>query len=87
VLERRSASEEDAVAASKSFWNVGGASVRERLAEDAWDELMNDLRASGWEPDPTRRSDFYVLLKPTEPDATSIVPTIEAYGRGDESED
>lgn len=86
VLESRSASDQHAVAASKSFWSVGGASLRERLAEDAWDELMNDLRVSGWEPDPTRRSDFYVLLQPVGPKETSIVPTIEAYGRSDESE-
>jgi hypothetical protein len=87
VLEGRSPSESDEVAVSKSFWNLGGASVRERLAEDAWDDLMNDLRVSGWEPDPTRRSDFYVLLQPVEEDAPSIVPTIEAYGRADEPED
>ena len=88
VLERQSPSEQDEVAASRSFWSVGSASLRDRLAEDAWDELMNDLRVSGWEPDPTRRSDFYVLLQPVEPeDAASIVPTIEAYGRAGDSED
>jgi hypothetical protein len=87
VLERTSPGAQDAVASSRSFWSVGGASLRERRAEDAWDELMNELRASGWEPDPTRRSDFYVLLQPIETDVATIVPTIEAYGRAGDSED
>jgi hypothetical protein len=87
VLERTAPGAQDAVASSRSFWNLGVASLRERLAEDAWDELMNELRASGWEPDATRRSDFYVLLQPIETDSATIVPTIEAYGRAGDSED
>jgi hypothetical protein len=89
VLEGQSLGEQEPVAASRSFWNVGGVGMRERVAEDAWDDLMNDLRASGWEPDPTRRSDFYVLLQPVQlADASSIVPTLEAYGRTtDDSDD
>jgi hypothetical protein len=89
VLEGQSPAEQEAIAMSKSFWNVGGAGMRERVAEDAWDDLMNDLRAAGWEPDPTRRSDFYVLLQPVhaeEEEASSIVPTLEAYGRAADDE-
>ena len=51
----------EAVASSRSFWNVGRDTSRKRAAEDAWDALMNDLRAAGWEPDPARRSDYYAL--------------------------
>jgi hypothetical protein len=83
VLEGQSPDEREPVATSKSFWNVGGSGMRERVAEDAWDDLMNDLRASGWEPEPTRRSDFYVLLQhvePVEPEEPSIVTTLDAYG-------
>ena len=69
----------EAVASSPSFWNVGRDTSRDRAAEDAWDELMNDLRAAGWEPDPARRSDYYALLRPIAPEQSSIVPTIEAY--------
>lgn len=86
VLETESSGDQREVVESGSFWNVGGAVTRERLAEDAWDELVNDLRASGWEPDPTRRSDFYVLLQPVEQDDMSIVPTLEAYSRTDDDE-
>jgi hypothetical protein len=84
VLEGQSAGEQEAVTASRSFWNVGGPEMRERVAEDAWDDLMNDLRASGWEPEPTRRSDFYVLLQPVAP---WIVPTLEVYGRSADDSD
>lgn len=81
VLEGESADDQHAVASSKGFWSIGGADARERSAEDVWDELVNELRASGWEPEPTRRSDFYVLLKPVEPEEpASIVSTLEAYG-------
>jgi hypothetical protein len=84
VLEGRSPGEQETVASSRSFWNVGGGELRERVAEDAWDDLMNDLRAEGWEPDPTRRSDFYVLLNPVPPEGLpSIVSTLDAYGAGD----
>ena len=69
----------EAVASSKSFWNVGPDTSRARAAEDAWDDLMNDLHADGWEPDPARRSEFYALLRPIVPEQSSIVPTIEAY--------
>jgi hypothetical protein len=81
VLEGDSPEGQHAVAASRSFWSIRGAGAQERVAEDVWDDLMNDLRASGWEPDPTRRSDFYVLLQPVEPEEpVSIVSTLEAYG-------
>ena len=70
------------VAGSRSFWRVGGEHFRERAAERAWDDLVNDLRGSGWEPDSGRRSDFYVLLRKVERDGDwSILPTIEAYAR------
>jgi len=69
----------EAVARSRSFWNIGRDTSRDRAAEDAWDELMNDLRAAGWEPDPARRSDYYALLRPIVPEQSSIVPTIKAY--------
>ena len=69
----------EAVASSRAFWNVGRDTSRERAAEDAWDDLMNDLRTAGWEPDPARRSDYYALLRPITPEQSSIVPTIEAY--------
>jgi hypothetical protein len=89
VLEGEPHDTQRAIATSKSFWSVGGDRIRGRLAEDAWDELVNDLRSSGWEPDPNWHSDFYVLLQPIEPEPTlSIVPTLGAYGRaGDASDD
>ena len=37
-------------ARSRSFSKIGSAAGRERVAEDAWDDLMNDLRLAGWEP-------------------------------------
>ena len=66
-------------ASSRSFWHLGGAAWRERLAEDAWDDLMNDLRMSGWEQESARRSDFYVSLRRIEDGSSAVVPTIEAY--------
>jgi hypothetical protein len=69
----------ETVTSSRSFWNVGRDTSRERAAEDAWDALLNDLRAAGWEPDPARRSDYYALLRPIASEQSSIVPTIEAY--------
>jgi hypothetical protein len=69
---------------SKSFWRVGGEGFREHAAESAWDELVEDLRTSGWEPDSERRSDFYVLLREVEDvrGGASILPTLEAYTHG-----
>jgi hypothetical protein len=66
---------------SKSFWRVGGEGFREHAAGHAWDELVEDLRTSGWEPDSERRSDFYVLLREVEDvrGGASILPTLEAY--------
>ena len=75
----------EAVASSRTFWNVGRDTSRERAAEDAWDELMDDLRAAGWEPDPARRSDYYALLRPIASEQSSIVPTIEAYHQRSDS--
>ena len=72
---------------SKSFWRVGGATRRERAAEDAWIDLVNDLRLTGWEPDLARRSDFYVLLRQADVGPSSILPTIEAYTHADEYSD
>jgi hypothetical protein len=67
----------ETVGGSRSFWSVGGARLRERRSEEAWDELVNDLRVQGWEPNPLRRSDYYVLLQRTEPRSSSTVRTLE----------
>ena len=68
------------LASSRSFWTVGRAAWQERVAEDAWDDLMNDLRLSGWEPESARRSDYYVALRRIDPlVVSSVLPTIEAY--------
>ena len=64
---------------SRSFWRVGNSARREHAAEDAWNDLMNDLRAKGWEPSSAQPSDFYILLRPVETEPSSILPTIEAY--------
>jgi hypothetical protein len=81
VLEGEPHDTQRAIATSRSFWSLGGERIRGRLAEDAWDELLNDLRSSGWEPDPDWHSDFYVLLQPVEPEEpASIISTLEAYG-------
>jgi hypothetical protein len=66
------------VARSRSFWRVGGVARRERAADDAWSDLVNDLRAAGWEPD-SPRSDYYVLLRRVDSGTSSILPTLEAY--------
>jgi len=79
VYADESDGELSAQASSRSFWRVGGGAWRERLAEDAWDDLMNDLRLSGWEPESARRSDFYVSLRRLESGPPSVVPTIQAY--------
>lgn len=70
---------------SKSFWRVGSVAQRERAAEDAWSELVNDLRIHGLEPDPTRTSDFYVLLRRVDTAPSPILPTIEAYTHGSDA--
>jgi hypothetical protein len=67
------------LAGSRSFWRVGGTARRERSAEDAWDDLMNELRLAGWEQESARRSDFYVSLRRIEDGKSPVVPTIEAY--------
>jgi hypothetical protein len=66
------------VARSRSFWRVGGDIRREQAAEAVWSDLVNDLRAAGWEPD-VQRSEYYVLLRRIDDGETSILPTIEAY--------
>jgi hypothetical protein len=66
------------VARSRSFWRVGGVARRERAADDAWADLVNDLRAAGWELD-SPRSDYYVLLRRIDNGTSSLLPTIEAY--------
>jgi hypothetical protein len=66
------------VASSRSFWRVGDAARQERSADDAWHELINDLRASGWEPS-TQRSDFWVPLRRIDDGTTPILTTLEAY--------
>ncbi len=73
------------VGGARSFWRVGGERFRERAAERAWDDLVDDLRRSGWEPDSGRRSGFYVLLRRIEPDPPSLLPTIEAYTRREDA--
>jgi hypothetical protein len=83
VVEQASSGKRTKLASSRSFWNFGGAVHRERDAEDAWDDLVNDLRLSGWEPDRPGRSDFYVLLRPID-QHSSIVPSIDAYLYGSE---
>lgn len=57
------AGELQAVGGSRSFWRIGPAEFRERLADEAWDELVNTLRLEGWEPNSLRRSEYYVLLQ------------------------
>jgi hypothetical protein len=66
-------------ARSRSFSKIGSAAGRERAAEDAWDDLMNDLRLAGWEP-AQRRSDYYVSLRRIDVGGVSpVMPTIDAY--------
>jgi hypothetical protein len=71
---------------SRSFWRVGAAGARERAAAEAWDELIDALRAEGWEP-ATQRSDYYVLLRRVDDGSVSILPTIEAYARAPDEND
>jgi hypothetical protein len=68
---------------SKSFWRVGGAARREEAADEAWNDLVNDLRVSGWEPYTAQPSDFYVLLRRVDSQPTSALSTIEAYTHSD----
>jgi hypothetical protein len=69
-------------ASSPSFWSVGPSSLCERAADDAWNDLVVELRRSGWEPDLQSPSAYfvpYVKLRRMEDAAVSILPTIEAY--------
>jgi hypothetical protein len=66
------------VARSRSFWRIGSVARRELATYDVWYELVNDLRATGWEPE-SPRSDYYVLLRRVDGGTTSILPTIGAY--------
>ena len=68
----------ETVARSGAFRSVGSTESRERAAGDAWNALVDELLAAGWEPEPTR-SDYYVLLHRVEEDTPSVLPTIEAY--------
>ena len=58
---------------SRAFWQIGRHSWQRRMAEDAWDELANDLRAEGWEVDVTGRYEYFVPLR------RAIVSTLEPY--------
>jgi hypothetical protein len=72
------------LASSRSFWRVGRAARREQSAEDAWDDLMNELRQSGWEQESARRSDYYVSLRRVDLATSAVLPTIEAYTHASE---
>jgi hypothetical protein len=74
------------VGRSRSFWRIGGEAQRERAADDAWIDLVEDLRNAGWEPD-SPRSDYYVLLRRVDDGSSSIMPTIEAYTLSDDSDE
>jgi hypothetical protein len=63
------------VGGSRSFWSVGG---RERGADEAWSELVDELRAAGWQPY-SPRSEYYTLLRRIDDRTSSLPPTIEAY--------
>ena len=65
---------------------MGGDARRERAAEDVWIDLVNDLRAAGWEPDYSR-SEYYVLLRRVDERTSSILPTIEAYTLSDDPDE
>jgi hypothetical protein len=72
------------VAKSRGFWRMGRSVRREQAAEDAWSELLDRLRSSGWEPDATHRSEFLVLLRPVaDPEDSSFLPALEAYTHAD----
>ena len=60
---------------SKSFWRIGPAARRERLSDQAWDELVDELRLQGWEPNSLRRSEYYVLLQRVEPEPLTLRAT------------
>jgi hypothetical protein len=74
------------LARSRSFWRVGDVARRERSADDAWYELVNELRAGGWEPS-TQRSDFWVPLRHIDNGPSSFLPTIEAYTHAEQSDE
>jgi hypothetical protein len=84
VLADDPGGEPSVLASSRSFWRVGDSAWRERAAEDAWDDLMNELRLSGWEQESARRSDYYVSLRRIDLASSSVLPTIEAYTYADE---
>jgi hypothetical protein len=65
----------EAVGGSKSFWRIGPSGLRERLSDEAWDDLVNELRLQGWEPNSLRRSDYYVLLQRVEPEPFTLGQT------------
>ena len=56
----------ETVGGSRSFWRFGPAALRTRVSDQAWDDLVNDLRVQGWEPNFLRRSEYYVLLQRVE---------------------
>jgi hypothetical protein len=74
------------VARSRSFPRVGDVARREESADDAWRDLVNELRAGGWEPS-AQLSDFWVPLRRVDDGPSSILPTIEAYTRASEPRD
>jgi len=77
-----------ALATSRSFWRLGNETRRRWSAEDVWDDLMNELRQSGWEQESARRSDYYVSLRRVDDSASSsVLPTIEAYTHASEDSD
>jgi len=65
---------------SKAFWQVGREAWQRRTADDAWDELANDLRADGWEVDVTGRYEYFVPLR------RAIISTLEPYTRRERAE-
>ena len=60
---------------SRAFWLLGREAWQSRMAEDAWDELANELRAEGWEVDVTGRYEYFIPLR------RAIVSTLEPYTR------
>jgi hypothetical protein len=63
------------VGSSKSFWSVGR---RERGADEAWSNLVDELRDAGWQPY-SPRSEYYTLLRRVDDETSSLPPLIEAY--------
>ena len=51
------------LARSRGFWRLGGATRQLRASERAWDDLVDDLRAAGWDLDPNHRGEHYVPLR------------------------